>query len=381
VTAPPRPTSALDAVTDLLGLRPPGPGVEGAELGVVAGRSGPRFLVPLDAPDALGPSCLAYLGLRDLRTRITRGAVGVALRAGGGRGIVRDVLVADTGAGSLLALLADLLVRPGDEPGVAVAVGLPRIDDVWKPTLQVFHPDGEPAAFVKVGLGPVGARLVEAEAAALAAWERAPDPRLVVPHLLAATRWRDLPLVVVAPLPLDARRLPPGPVSARPVRALDGEPQRRALGDAPWWTARRAAEASGTPVGDLLASIEDRHRGDERAWARWHGDWVPWNLGRCRQGLIAWDWEYSEPEAPVGLDEVHGAYQRVRVGAGRPIRDGLEAARAEAERVASDPDDAAWLADAHLAMLVTRSTELERLSGRTPFDRAELLAAADARPR
>jgi hypothetical protein len=381
VTAPPRPTSALDAVSDLLDLRPPGPGVEGAALGVVAGRSGPRFLVPLDAPDALGPSCLAYLGLRDLRTRITRGAVGLALRAGGGRGVVRDVLLADTSAGSLLALLADLLVRPGDEPGVAVAVGLPRIDEVWKPTLQVFHPDGEPAAFVKVGLGPVGARLVDAEAVALEAWQHAPDPRLVVPRLLAATRWRGLPIVVVAPLPLDARRLPPGPVSARPVRALDEEPQRRALGDAPWWTIRRAAEPTGTGIDELLGHIEERHQGVERSWARWHGDWVPWNLGRCRQGLIAWDWEYSEPEAPVGLDEVHGAYQRVRVGARRSILDGLEAARAEAGRVAAAPGDAAWLADAHLAMLVTRSTELERLSGRTPLDRAELLAAADARPR
>jgi hypothetical protein len=381
VTVPGQPASALDAVTDLLGLRPPGPGVDGEVLGVVAGRSGPRFLVPLSHPEALGPSCLAYLGLRDVRTRASRGAVGLALRIGGGRGIARDALVADTSDGSLLALLTDLLVRPGDEPGLAIAVGLPRIDEVWKPTLQVFHPDGEPAAFVKVGLGPVGARLVEAEAAALQAWERAADPRLVVPRLIAATRWRDLPIAVVAPLPLDARRLPPGTVSARAVRTLDGDPQVRSLADAPWWTTRRATEPTGSRVGDLLARIEDRHQGRQRTWARWHGDWVPWNLGRCRQGLIAWDWEYSEPWAPVGLDEVHGAYQRVRVGAGQTILEGLAAASAEAERIAADPNEAIWLADAHVAMLVTRSTELERLSGRTPHDRVELLAAADARAR
>ncbi|MCU1368829.1 MAG: hypothetical protein JWO77_23 [Ilumatobacteraceae bacterium] len=359
------PASSLDALTALLDLRPGSgrtdAGPDRARLGVVGG----RFLVPLDFPDASPEACLAYLGLRDRRTQVSRGAVGLALKAGLTRFVAREELTADTGPGSLIALLADLLDDPDEEPGLAVAVGLRRIDEVWKPTLQVFRPDGTPAAFVKIGLGPVGDRLVSAEAAALAAWGDHPDPRLVVPDLIADTTWNDLRIAVVAPLPEDARRLPPGTPSAWAVRDLDGPEQHATLEAAAWWTERREACQDQPAIDELLDQIAARHRGDERAWARWHGDWVPWNLARCHRGLIAWDWEYSEPGAPVGLDEVHGRYQQAHVVEGRTIADAL----AEAHR------GEGWLADAHVAMLITRSAELERLLGTPPRDQHELLAA------
>jgi hypothetical protein len=365
--------TALEAVTALLGLRPagaPGSTSTTARFGVVAGRSGPRFLVPLDHPAAAPQACLAYLGLRDLRTRATRGAAGLALRAGVRRGVIAEVLEADAGPGSLLDELGRLLEHPEHGRALAVAVGLGQHDEVWKPTLQVFRPDGEPAAFVKVGLGAVADQLVATEAATLALWGQEPDPRLVVPELLAEARWEGLRLAVVAPLPTDARRLPAQQVTdAWPVRELDGPLRTVAPADAPWWQARRAANAEHRRVDELLDRIEQRHRAPA-SWGRWHGDWVPWNLARCHRGLVAWDWEYSEPGAPVGLDEVHGAYQVARVGQGRSISAALAAARAST----ADP----WLADAHLAMLVTRSTELERLTGRPPTDQLELLAAADA---
>lgn len=370
------PSSSLDALTDLLDLRParPGDGRGRTHLGVVAGRSGPRFLVPLDFPDASPEACLAYLGLRNGRTRVSRGAVGLALRYGLDRLVVRDVLTAATGPDSLLGLLDDLLEDTDEEPGLAIGVGLSRIDEVWKPTLQVFRPDGTPAAFVKIGLGPVGDRLVATEAATLAAWRDHPDPRLVVPDLIADTSWNGLRLAVVAPLPLDARRLPPGTVPAAwPVRELDGPEEHASLRAARWWTQRRAACADQPAVDDLLDRIEQRHDTGDRSWARWHGDWVPWNLARCHLGLVAWDWEYSEPGAPVGLDEVHGAYQQAHVVEGRSIADSLAVAHAT---IAPTADR--WLADAHVAVLVTRSAELERLLGRPPADQPELLAAARA---
>ena len=380
-----RPASSLDALTDLLDLRADGAdGAERTRLGVVGG----RFLVPLDFPDATAEACLAYLGLRDRKTQVTRGAVGLALRFGLGPAVVGDVLTAATGAGSLVALLEDLLAEPDEEPGLAVAVGLNRIDEVWKPTLQVFRPDGTPAAFVKIGLGPVGDRLVGTEADTLAAWAAHPDPRLVVPDLIADTTWNGLRIAVVAPLPEDARRLPPGSPSAWAVRDLDPPEARATLSGAPWWTDRRAACADHPSVDRILSHLEERHGGSERAWARWHGDWVPWNLARCHRGLVAWDWEYSEPGAPVGLDEVHGAYQQARVVEGRSIADSLAVARSAAHRLdepATAGLDAAtrydgapqwWLADAHVAMLITRSAELERLLGEPPADQAELFAAA-----
>lgn len=403
MTAPPRrPSTSLEALTDLLDLRPapaaaPEPGR--ALLGVVAGRSGPRFLVPLDHPEATPEACLAYLGLRDRKTQLSRGAVGWALKARLGGAILRDHLTADASPGSLIALLDDLLADPDEEPGLAVAVGMGHRDEVWKPTLQVFRPDGTPAAFVKVGLGPVGDRLVGTEAETLAAWGRVADPRLVVPGLIADTTWEGLRIAVVAPLPEDARRLPPGVPSAWAVRQLDGPEVRASLAVAPWWTGRRTACADQPGADRLLERVADLHDDPTpHRWARWHGDWVPWNLARCHRGLIAWDWEYAEPGAPVGLDEVHGAYQQARVVDGRPIRDALAAARAEAARLAGRPpspasaDDlrdragtdaaeplassAAWLADLHVAMLVSRSAELERLLGHPPADQAELYVAA-----
>ena len=403
MTAPQRrPSSSLEALTELLDLRPAAsarPDATRARLGVVAGRSGPRFLVPLDFPEAAPEACLAYLGLRDLKTRVSRGAVGWGLRARMGRVILREELTADTGPGSLIALLTDLLADPDEEPGLAVAVGMGHRDEVWKPTLQVFRPDGTPAAFVKVGLGPVGDRLVGTEAETLAAWGRAADPRLVVPGLIADTTWNDIRVAVVAPLPEDARRLPPGCPSAWAVRQLDGPEERLALSDASWWKQRRTACADQPETDRLLDRVAAAHDdGSSHAWARWHGDWVPWNLARCHRGLIAWDWEYSEPGAPVGLDEVHGAYQQARVVDGRPIAEALGTARAEAARIAAGSpspataDDlraragtdhaeplaasAAWLADLHVAMLVSRSAELERLLGHPPADQVELFAAA-----
>ena len=362
--------TSLDAVTDLLDLRPAGSLVDrpgSTRLGVIAGRSGPRFLVPTSYPEATAQACLAYLGLRDTRTRVSRGAVGWAIKARAGQAVIRGELVADAGPGSLLAHLGELLADPDEEPGLAIGVGLGRRDEVWKPTLQVFRPDGTPAAFVKIGLGPVADHLVATEAATLDAWGQADDPRLVVPELIADTTWNGIRIVVVAPLPEDARRLPAGVQSAWGVRQLEGETVA-ALGGASWWTSRRKACADQPVVDAILDQIEARHGEVDHPWARWHGDWVPWNLARCQRGLIAWDWEYSEPNAPVGLDEVHGAYQQARVVEGRSIGDALAAARRTAP--------SRWEADAHVAMLVSRTAELERLAGTRPADQEELLGAA-----
>lgn len=387
MTVAARPATALEALTPLLDLASGG-GEGRTRLGIVSGRSGPRFLVPLDFPEASPQACLAYLGLRSRKTQVSRAAVGLALRARLAPLVAREELTAATGPGSLIAHLAELLDDPDEEPGLAVAVGLSRIDEVWKPTLQVFRPDGTPAAFVKIGLGPVGDRLVATEAATLATWQQHPDPRLVVPELIAETTWEGLRIAVVAPLPEDSRRLPPGSPSAWAVRTLDGPEALDPLADAAWWTGRRAACADQPEVDDLLDRIEQRHGDRDRAWARWHGDWVPWNLARCHRGLVAWDWEYSEPGAPVGLDEVHGAYQQAHVVEGRTIAASLEVARRAAHRFVGDPapgsadgepsdgTDARWLADAHVAMLITRDAELERLAGEPPAARPELLAAA-----
>lgn len=382
----PRP-AALQVATDLLGLRPAlrgrGRGCDGADVGVVALGGRARFLLPLASPAVTRAACLAYVRLRDQPTVAQRVAVATAFRLRGDRFVAPSRLRADDGPDGLLAHIADQV----GQPQVAVAMGLGTVDAVWKPTLHVFDTAGTPLAFVKVGLGPVAASLVAREAEVLARWADHPDPRIVVPRLSGTSTWRKVPLVLVAPLPADVRRLP-APVSAWPVHTLDDAVADRPLAAAEWWTSRRtiteadtgadtcagagAHAGRGTPtVAQLLDRIEQRHGGVDLQWARWHGDWVLWNQARCSRGLVAWDWEYSEPAAPAGLDEVHGRYQQVRVVDGRPINDALAAARRAAPT--------RWLADAHVAMLLTRDAELARLAGEPTADSTQLrLAAAEA---
>ena len=361
------PQTALDVVSDLLGLHqatsatPPE-----ARLGLVAGRRGPRFLVPLGWRPSAAASCLAYQGLRDTKTRLGRFAVGSALRLGADRAVLKATYAADTGPGSLLAHLREVLGRDD----LAVAVGLGRMDELWRPTLQVFAPDGAPVAFVKIGRGPVVSQLVRVEGDTLLRWMDHPDPRLVVPGVLAESTWRDQPILAVAPLPVDATRLPTGSIGAGAVRTLDPPLPDAPIADAPWWADRAARFADDPEIGPILARIDARHAGPARAWARWHGDWVPWNLARCHRGLIAWDWEYSEPGAPVGLDETHFAYQVAHLAERRSVPEALRIARAAAP--------SAWVADAHVAMLVTRAGDLAPLAGGPVTNHAEVLPAASA---
>jgi hypothetical protein len=365
-------------LADLLGLHPADPvrtggtggtgtGSDESVLGLVGDVGHPRFLVPLDHPPASAAALLAYNRLRPLRTRLTRAAVAGTARVGLDRFTLAHRFRVDTGPGSFIAHLADLL----HTPDLQVAVGVANVDQVWKPTVQCFTPDGEPVAYAKAGVGPVGAHLVSRERPVLEAWAAADDPRLVVPGLVATTTWQGHPVICCEPMPADVRRLPVGPVSAWPVRLLDPPEADRPLHAATWWTDRVADHGDHPVVGPLLDAVAGAHDGPDRAWARWHGDWVPWNLARSRRGLVAWDWEYSEPGAPVGLDEVHGAYQQARFQHHRPVADAVTAAR----RTAADP----WVADAQLVALATRHALLHQLAGEPVGDHHEVMAQAQAR--
>ncbi|MCU1455549.1 MAG: hypothetical protein JWN46_3695 [Acidimicrobiales bacterium] len=345
---------ALAVVTDLLGLRPARPGDDPARtLGLVGSAAEPRYLVPLGWPAAATASCLAYLRLRPTRTQVQRGLVGRLVGGAGAGLVVRARFVADTGPGSLLARVAELI---GEAP-LAAGVGLGVADAVWKPTLQVFRPDGTPLAFVKIGWNEVTTALVRNEAAALDA-VAASRSRLVVPSLLACSTWEGRTLTVVAPLPADVRRLPPGTnPSPLPVRDLDGPVEVRPVFTSTWWEEIDATltaadeDHAGRELRKACVQVRDRYGALEAPVGRWHGDWVPWNLARCSAGLAVWDWEYSEPQVPVGLDEAHAAFQRELVGAGRPPATAFAAAEAAA-RAGRDPAPA--VADLHALAVAAR---------------------------
>ena len=311
------PTSSLDVVTDVLGLHEPN-GHRVPKLGVLRSGGEPRFLLPLDTWRASGAACLAFNRLREPRTRLQRGALGVALRAGGSRVLAGEQLAVDDGPDSLLAHLRDLL---GDD-SLCVAVGLGSLDTVWKPTLQVLTHDGRPLAYVKIGWTPFTTELVENEAATLFRWDQHRGRGPITPRLLARSRWRDLVLVATAPMPTDVRRIADDSraPSPSPVRALDGAPVTVELASTDFWTRLGASIETGAgsagdrPLADAFAAATDAFGHQLVPIARWHGDWTPWNLAQSSsRGLVAWDWEYSAPGAPVGLDEVHSAFQISRL--------------------------------------------------------------------
>jgi hypothetical protein len=368
------PSTSLDVVVEILGLHTPRPGQRSPRLGLVRSGGRPRFLVPLDSRRAAGASCLAYNRLREPRTRIQRGVLGTALRVGAGRLVAAEQLAVDDGPDSLLAHLRGLL----DDERLCVAVGLGNLDTVWKPTLQVLRHDGRPLAYVKVGWTDFTTELVENEAATLSLWDDHRGRGPVTPRLLARSRWGDLTLVAVAPLPTDVRRIgdDTSTPSPAPVRALDGPAASEALGSTTWWKALAESVAAGAdhPADPSLTSALDataeRFADQVVPVARWHGDWTPWNLAQSpSRGLVAWDWEYSAPGAPVGLDEVHSDFQVARLLGGHSAADSF--ARSGA---AADPLLAA------VQPLMAAERVQRALRAGCPLDPggAELLAAAPA---
>jgi hypothetical protein len=158
--------------------------------------------------------------------------------------------------------------------------------------------------------------------------------------MVSRSQWRDLTLVAVSPLPPDVRRIGDDATtpSPSPVRALDGDPVSEPLGATTWWKSLAESIAAGADLADdaaLAAALDaatERFADHVVPTARWHGDWTPWNLAHSpSRGLVAWDWEYSAPGAPVGLDEVHSAFQVARLLGGHSAADALDRSGSAAE--------------------------------------------------
>jgi hypothetical protein len=98
-----------------------------------------------------------------------------------------------------------------------------------------------------------------------------------------------------------------------------------------------------------------------------HGDFVPWNLARLGERLYIWDWENSEPDAPLGFDAVHYHFQVAFVGRGLPLGEAAEFAARSARPVLRELNVPAahcgLLAVLHLAELFLRHEEARSTAG------------------
>jgi hypothetical protein len=334
----------------------------------------PRFLVPVRAARASRASFSRFNTTSSRRTRVSGYASAVGFGTPAGERVFRSRLVvgidrtvdrADWSRWLLLAHLQEVLGAADLVAFLPVRRAMPNA----KPTMRLFERDGRPLGYAKVGWSEATRAVVENEARALAEVQGHLQ-RLRAPALTTSGTWHDHVYAVAAPLPPHVGAWTAEP-STTPELLRDivasGTASRGTLAESGF--ARRVRtqlEAAGAAEPEAVAVVLEwlgrlEERADVLEFGRWHGDYVPWNLGRSPHGPVAWDWEYSDPDVPVGLDLVHWHFQhRLAPGDGT-----LAAATAVADREADrltvldvERDSAHLVVSAYLLEIFTRAIRM-----------------------
>ncbi|SCL33747.1 hypothetical protein GA0070616_4790 [Micromonospora nigra] len=409
-----------ERITLTVGGPPPAGHTAVARYAVVPSLDRARFLLPLGAPRVTAAALLAYNALRPAKVRAMRAVLGGAARVGLVDLAPFPTLTVSLPAGvpAADALLAGRLAARLAAGPLHAACGVRPPDPNHKPTLQLFDATGRPRGYAKIGWNDATRALVTAEAAALRELPGvsgvADHP--VAPRLLAEVVERDRAVAVVEPLPPTVRGVPvtePPDTGALLAVARRGRPPApaRPLAGSPFLArlaaeAQRAADparaqqgggadsagrqqdggadsagrqdggaadsagaqrddgagAAGARVVAAVAALARRHGATAVEFGHWHGDWVPWNLGRHAGRLVAWDWEHSGPDVPVGFDLAHDAFQRSLVLRGEPAATAAGAADAQLARLGGrlGLDEAACrlVVDAYLVEMWLRTWRL-----------------------
>jgi len=354
-----------------------------AQLPAGPGRS---FLVSLADRRGAASSLTSYNALRSGRRRVVRRALGAALRTGLAQPLLRtkiDIGVRSSATPEQQA--ADLLTEHLSRVcAVASAGAAPLVVAIGsgdgpyrKPVLQVFSAAGTPLGFVKVGWNDWTRDCVRREAAALRACEGR-SLGFDVPKLLGLSEWHGLDLLATAPLPDLVRGtrlaapLPDASVLREISQLSAGRTEPLAVG--PWWRGMRSriqqnvTDHSSREVLERMACQLEAGYGDvPLEYGFCHGDFVPWNLARLGERLYIWDWENSEPDAPLGFDAVQYHFQVAFVGRGLPLGEAAEFAARSARPVLRELNVPAahcgLLAVLHLAELFLRHEEARSTAG------------------
>ncbi|MEH0846286.1 hypothetical protein V6U81_28320 [Micromonospora sp. CPCC 205711] len=328
-----------------------------------------KFLLPLASRRVGAASTLAYNALRPPRVRANRLAVGL-LAGAGATGLARMpvlTVAVPTDVDPAELLLAERISQV-EGRRLHAAIGIRPPDPHHKPTLQLFDDRGAARAYAKIGWNDATRAMVGAEADALRDLPRDGGDFPDVPGLLRELTWADLRVTLVEPMPARVRRLrhPQRPrVAAMLAVARRGGPAQAPgpLRDSPFLAdlTARAARAGGA-VDAALAALVDRDGATTLEFGHWHGDWVPWNLGTHRGRLVAWDWENSGTDRPVGFDLAHQGFQCALSLDGRPAGEATTAMVDLLERHGAafglDPARRRLVADAYLVELWLRTAEL-----------------------
>jgi hypothetical protein len=350
------------------------------QFALLSAAPGRTFVLSLGARRGASSALTSYNSLRSGRTRLVRRVLGLGLRTGLAQPLLQDkidigVMRDAPSAGRAEDLLGDHLRDFFGRGPVVMAIGSGS-GPYRKPVLQVFAADGVPLGYIKVGWNDWTREAVRREAAALQAGTQH-QMLLGVPPLLGLSSWRGLDLLVTGPLPRGIRGL--GIRSALPdVRALREVSELAPgliceLGASPWWLGVHS-RIKGVADPAVLSALERAAERIEAAhghvpltFGAWHGDLVPWNLGRCGNRLYAWDWESSTPDVPLGFDALHFYYSVAFIARERPLAEATEfaAGRGDAALEALGVSKCArqLVATLHLVELALRHEEARRSTG------------------
>lgn len=353
------------------------PGWRGvARYAMVPSARHPRFLLPVGSRRVAAASLLAYNALRPAKVRAVRAMVGTLARVG-----VLDVarlprltVSVPPGLPAAELVLTEHLSAELGQGALFAACGVRPPDPNHKPTLQLFDSDGRPRGYAKIGWNDATRALVRAESAALRALPRSGGEYPLVPSLLMEGEWNGQVLAVVEPLPADVRGVDPTEpprvgailaVARRGGRATPARPVadsrflRRLTDDA---LAAAAGDAAGERAVAAVRRLEERYGSTPVEFGDWHGDWVPWNLGTHAGRLVAWDWEHSGSDVPVGFDLAHDAFQRALILDGRSVPDAVRAVAEQVdrhgERLGLGPEQRGLVVDGYLVEMWLRTWRL-----------------------
>lgn len=305
-----------------LGAPPPGHHVV-ETYAVVPDLRRARYLVPLGSPRAATASLWTYNSMRAPVRRAGEAALAALFRTRSTARLFRHRIVVsidprvprhDYGEW----LVRDRLAAELDEPHLYACLAVRRVQPNSKPMLELYDGHGRARGFAKLGWSEGTKKLVRAEFDALSE-VRSSIKGVIVPAPLHHGEFGDREYSVVAPLPTGLRHSLSDPISEpdAPLAVTRSAPMsRRPLAGSPYairlrktlLSTSKAAPAVSRELGDWLSRLEQVTV--PLSFGRWHGDWVPHNLGRSGDGLAVWDWEHSRPDTPVGFDALHWHYQR-----------------------------------------------------------------------
>jgi hypothetical protein len=290
---------------------------------VVPSSQHPRYLVPLNSPRSVLTATyrLPYSSRARRAARMLAAGGTVAWsRLGRDRlyvGIARSVPPASWSDHLLLLRLAtELGVDPDD---VVALLPVRRVMPTTKPILRLFDRRGRSLGFAKVGWSDATRRVVHNEVDVLHEL-RGRLQHLQVPSVLASGALVGNSYLVTSPAPSPMRvwSRPPQDCRSLLTDVASSGGLTVEMPSASRFRARLldeldAAQAGAPALVDLLRTwlhTVTAQSGGDLAFGRWHGDWTRWNVVEAAGRPLAWDWEFSEPSAPVGFDLLHWNFQQ-----------------------------------------------------------------------